>query len=232
MARLIAVLFVTLLALPRGWAAEAPVLKDERDRLSYSIGYQVGGDFKRQGLEIRREALVRGILDSLGGEEAAMSSEEMRETLVQLQQTVMARREGERKAAGEANLKAAETFLAENARKPGVVTTKSGLQYKVVREGTGKTPSPGDKVTVHYRGTLVDGTEFDSSYARGEPASFASNQVILGWIEALGLMKEGDKWELYLPPGLAYGESGAGSKIGPNSALIFEVELLSVESTQ
>jgi len=232
MARLITFIFVTLLALPRGGVAETTTLQDDRDRLSYSIGYQVGGDFKRQGLEIRKEALVRGILDSLGGDEAAMSSEDMRETLVQLRQDVVARREAERKVAGEANLKASDAFLSANAGKPGVVTTASGLQYKVIHEGSGKTPAPGDKVTVHYRGTLVDGTEFDSSYARGAPATFASNQVIKGWIEALALMQEGDKWELYIPPDLAYGESGAGPKIGPNSALIFEVELLSVDSAQ
>ena len=228
MARLITVIFVTLLALPRGWAAETTTLQDDRDRLSYSIGYQVGGDFKRQGLEIRKEALVRGILDSLGGDEAAMSSEDMRETLVQLRQDVMARREAERKVAGEANLKASDAFLSENAGMPGVVTTASGLQYKVITEGSGKRPGKTDSVTVHYKGTLIDGTLFDSSYRRKKPATFAVNGVIAGWTEALQLMKEGAAWHLFIPPELAYGDKRTGI-IAPNSTLIFEVELVSVQ---
>jgi FKBP-type peptidyl-prolyl cis-trans isomerase FklB len=128
-------------------------------------------------------------------------------------------------------LKDGETFLAENGKKEGVKTLASGLQYKVVKAGTGKTPKATDTVKVHYNGTLVDGTVFDSSIQRGEPASFPVNQVIAGWTEALQLMKEGDKWQLYIPAKLAYGEQGAGGKIGPNSTLIFDVELLSIEKT-
>jgi len=229
MTRLLMVVLIAVLVPSWGCADEDRAkLKDEKDRLSYSIGYQVGGDFKRQGIEIRKEALIRGVLDAINEGESALTNEEMRDTLVKLQEQVVEKRAVAMKAAGEANQKAGEAFLAENGKKPGVVTTSSGLQYKVLKEGNGKTAAPGEDVTVHYRGTLIDGTEFDSSYSRGEPATFPSDRVIRGWVEALSLMKEGSKWELYIPSQLAYGERGAGAKIGPNSTLIFEVELLSV----
>ena len=210
--------------------SEKPELTDEREKLSYSIGYQVGGDFKRQGLEINPEVLIKGIEDAMREQTPLMSTGEMRSTLVELQRRAAAAQEEKRDALGQKNLAEGETFLEENAAEEGVITRPSGLQYKVVRAGSGRTPAPGDSVTVHYRGTLIDGTEFDSSYSRGNPATFASNRVIQGWQEALSLMKEGDKWKVFVPAGLAYGERGAGAKIGPNSTLIFEVELISVNT--
>jgi len=141
----------------------------------------------------------------------------------------MAEAEAMAKEMGEKNLKEGEAFLQENAKREGVVALPSGLQYEVIEEGTGKSPKPGDEVTVHYRGTLVDGTVFDSSYERGEPVTFPVEGVIPGWTEALQLMKEGAKWKLFIPPSLAYGERGAGQVIGPNATLLFEVELISVQ---
>jgi FKBP-type peptidyl-prolyl cis-trans isomerase len=141
----------------------------------------------------------------------------------------MGKMQAKHKAAGDKNLKEGDDFLTANGKKEGVKTLPSGLQYKVIKSGTGRSPKATDTVKVHYNGTLTDGTVFDSSVQRGEPATFPVNQVIPGWTEALQLMKEGDKWQLYIPSKLAYGEQGAGGKIGPNSALIFDVELLSIE---
>jgi FKBP-type peptidyl-prolyl cis-trans isomerase len=205
-------------------------LKTDNDKINYSLGYQIGGDFKRQEVELNPQAVVQGIEDALAGTEPLMTSDEMRTTLVELKKRIMtAQREKAAQAAAQ-NLEAAEAFMAENTSKEGVKTLPSGLQYKVIQEGSGATPAATDKVTVHYRGTLTDGTEFDSSYSRNKPASFAVNRVVPGWTEALQLMQEGDKWLLFIPPKLGYAERGAGSKIPPNSALIFEVELLSVNT--
>lgn len=212
-----------------GRADEAPALKDRDDKVNYSLGYQIGGDLKRQGVEARPDLIVRGIQDALAGTQALMTTAEMRTTLVDLKKRIMvAQREQAAQAAAQ-NLAAAAAFLTENATKPGVKALPSGLQYKVINAGSGATPGVSDKVTVHYRGTLIDGTEFDSSYSRNQPASFGVNRVIPGWTEALQLMQEGDKWQLFIPPKLGYAERGAG-KIPANSALIFEVELLSVNT--
>lgn len=211
-------------------AGEKTELKTENDRVNYSIGHQIGGDLKRQEVELNPQALVQGIEDALEGTEPLMTTEEMRTTLVDLKKRIMAVQQKKAVQAATQNLKAAEDFLANNATKKGVKTLPSGLQYKVMNEGSGKTPGANDKVTVHYRGTLTDGTEFDSSYSRNKPASFGVNRVIPGWTEALQLMQEGGKWQLFVPPKLGYAERGAGSKIPPNSALIFEVELLSVNT--
>jgi FKBP-type peptidyl-prolyl cis-trans isomerase FklB len=211
-------------------AGEKLELKTDNDKINYSLGYQIGGDFKRQEVELNPQAVVQGIEDALAGTEPLMTSDEMRTTLVELKKRIMtAQREKAAQAAAQ-NLEAAEAFMAENTSKEGVKTLPSGLQYKVIQEGSGATPAATDKVTVHYRGTLTDGTEFDSSYSRNKPASFAVNRVVPGWTEALQLMQEGDKWLLFIPPKLGYAERGAGSKIPPNSALIFEVELLSVNT--
>jgi FKBP-type peptidyl-prolyl cis-trans isomerase FklB len=153
----------------------------------------------------------------------------MKEAFEAFQKEVVAKQEVKAKESADKNLKAGEAFLAENAKKEGVVTLPSGLQYKVIEAGSGKTPKASDTVTVNYRGTLIDGKEFDSSYKRGEPATFPVSGVIAGWTEALQLMKEGAKWQLVIPPGLAYGEKGAGPVIGPNSTLVFEVELIKVQ---
>jgi FKBP-type peptidyl-prolyl cis-trans isomerase FklB len=158
-----------------------------------------------------------------------MSQEEIRATLTSLQQRLVAARQKELKEKAAKNTEEGKKFLAENQKKAGVKTLPSGLQYKVLTEGAGKTPKAEDTVTVNYKGTLIDGTEFDSSYKRGQPATFQVKGVIKGWTEALQLMKEGSKWHLFIPPELAYGERGAGRDIGPNATLIFEVELLTVK---
>jgi FKBP-type peptidyl-prolyl cis-trans isomerase FklB len=209
------------------YAGEKPELKDQKAKDSYSLGYQYGETFKKQGIEIDLEIFTAGIRDSLGGTKPGMSPEEIRETLSSLQKRVFITQQQQLKEKAARNLGEGKAFLAENAKKEGVKTLPSGLQYRVITEGTGPSPKIDDTVTVNYRGTLVDGTEFDSSYKRGEPASFHVDGVIAGWTEALQMMKKGSKWELFVPSELAYGERGMG-RIPRNSTLIFEVELISV----
>jgi FKBP-type peptidyl-prolyl cis-trans isomerase FklB len=209
-------------------AGQKVELKEENDRVNYSVGYQIGGDFRRQGVEMNAEALVQGIRDALSGAQPMMSPEEMNTTLKELKKRIVTAERERRAEAARKNRADAESFMTENGKRQGVQTLPSGLQYRVIAEGTGETPKASDTVTVHYRGTLIDGTEFDSSYRRNKPATFGVSRVIPGWTEALQLMRAGDKWELYIPPKLAYGERGAGAKIPPNSALIFEVELISI----
>ena len=202
--------------------------KTESDKISYSVGYRLGGDFKRQQVDIKSDMLLQGIEDAASGGEALMTDEEMRTVMMNLANRVKAVQMEKMKQQGAENVKAGEAFLAENSGKEGVTTLPSGLQYKVITAGEGKSPQKSDKVTVNYRGSLIDGTEFDSSYSRNKPATFGVGQVIPGWTEALQLMKEGDKWEIVIPSKLGYGERGAGAKIPPNSTLVFEVELISV----
>ena len=180
-------------------------------------------------MELNPELLVKGVEDALSGAEPLMTEEEMRKTLVDLKRKIMAAQQDLRKKEGKKNLAEGKTFLEENAKKEGVTTLPSGLQYKVIAKGNGASPKKTDSVTVHYKGTLVDGTEFDSSYQRGKPATFKVDGVIAGWTEALQLMKPGAKWRLFIPPDLAYGDRASG-RIPPNSALIFEVELISVQA--
>jgi len=209
-------------------ADEKSELKDQKGKESYSLGYQFGQYIKSQGIDIDLEIYTSGIKDALGGKEPQMSQEDIRATIMGLQQRQQAARQKEMKEKSTKNLEQGKTFLAENQKKEGVKALPSGLQYKVLAEGSGKTPKADDTVTVNYKGTLIDGTEFDSSYKRGQPATFKVNGVIKGWTEALPLMKEGSKYQLFIPPDLAYGERGAGRNIPPNSTLIFEVELISV----
>ena len=211
-------------------AGETPESKDGKEMISYSIGYQIGGDFKRQGVELDPDLLVKGMQDAASGAEPRIPPQEMRKTLVELKRKVEAderkrRREnaGKRRAEGEA-------FLAANGKKERVTTLPSGLQYKVLAAGKGKSPNPTDNVTVHYRGSLVDGTEFDSSYRRNAPATFGVDRVIAGWKEALPMMKVGAKWQLFVPSKLGYGEQGNGSRIPPGSTLLFDIELISIQS--
>ena len=204
-------------------------LKDDKDKESYSVGYQFGQNLKKMHADLDAEVLSKGIEDAISGKESLLSEEEMGSSLSNLRQKSMAAVQQELKEQAEKNLVEGEKFLTENKTKEGVKTTASGLQYKVIEKGEGPSPKVGDTVTVNYRGTLVDGTEFDSSYARGEPATFPLTGVIPGWTEALQLMKKGSKWTLYIPPDLAYGERGAGNRIPPNSTLIFEVELISFQ---
>jgi len=209
--------------------AEKPVLKTQKEKTSYVIGVDIGKTLQKGGLEINADLLARGIRDGLAGGKLLMNEQEIKETLAAFQQEMTVKQTEARKQLAEKNKKEGENFLAANGKKPGVTTLPSGLQYKVLRNGKGKKPQTQDIVKVHYRGTLINGTEFDSSYRRGQPASFPVNRIIPGWTEALQLMEEGAKWQIFIPSQLAYGERGAGGNIGPNATLIFEVELLEVE---
>jgi len=202
-------------------AQEKLVLKNQKEKVSYIIGTDIGGNLKRQSIDIDPSILARGVQDALSGVNPLLSKEEIQETMVAFQKEMMEKQ----KQRGEA-------FLSENKKKEGVKTLPSGLQYKVIKAGTGKKPKVNDTVTVNYRGTLIDGTEFDSSFRRGQPVAFPVSGVIPGWTEALPLMQEGAKWQLFVPPNLAYGERGAGGLIGPNVTLIFEVELISVQENK
>jgi FKBP-type peptidyl-prolyl cis-trans isomerase FklB len=221
---------VTILMISFGLCAagEAPEIRDGSDRISYSIGYQIGGDFKRQGTDLKTDLVVQGIQDALKGDKPRMPPEEMHKTLVEMKRKVMAAQEAEHKMASKKNQAEGEVFLAENAKKEGVVTLPSGLQYKILKEGEGASPKATDNVLVHYRGTLLDGTEFDSSHRRNRPATFRVNALIRGWAEALQRMKPGAKWQLFIPAKLAYADRGTTSGVPPNSVLLFEVELLKV----
>jgi len=200
--------------------------KNETTRINYSIGYQIGGDFKRQGVEMDADAVVKGIQDALSGSDPHMTLPEMQQTLVMLKNKIMADQKKRQQVEEKKHLAEGKTFLEQNGKKKDVVTLPSGLQYRIIKEGNGKKPGPEDTVSVHYRGTLIDGKEFDSSYKRNEPASFALNGVIKGWSEGLQLMKEGGRWEFFIPPELAYNDRGPLA----NQTLIFDVELLSVGS--
>ena len=202
-----------------------PQLKDLKDKVSYSIGLDLGFNFKKQNLELNPDALLAGVKDALGGKQPLLNENEVKETMTALTKEI----ENKQKALAEQNVKDGEKFLAENKKKEGVKTTASGLQYKVIKEGTGPKPKLTDAVVANYRGTLINGTEFDSSYKRGQPATFPLTGVIKGWTEALQLMKVGSKYQLFIPANLAYGERAIGPDIGPNSTLIFEVELLDVK---
>lgn len=210
------------------FAEEKVDLTKQDQRISYSLGADIGGNLKRQGLELDAAALAKGITDALKGT-AELSEAEVQKVLQDARPLMMAQVEARQRQLAEANVKAGETFLDTNAKKAGVKTTPSGLQYKVLKEGKGKNPKSTDTVMVHYHGTLIDGSVFDSSVDRGEPMEIPVTGVIPGWVEALQMMKEGDKWELVIPPNLAYADRGAGGKIGPNTTLVFEVELLSIK---
>jgi len=231
--RYLPLLAVTLVLLLSFCTPEKKIeLKDDKAKESYSVGYQFGQNLKKLETDLDGEVLSVAIQEALSGKESRLSDEEMRAALASLQERTVAAMQASMKEKAQKNLAEGEKFLAENKTKEGVKTTASGLQYKVIEEGEGPSPKSGDTVTVHYRGTLVDGTEFDSSYQRGEPATFPLTGVIPGWTEALQLMKKGSKWELYIPSELAYGERGAGNRIPPNSTLIFEVELISLKEPE
>ena len=195
-----------------------------QEKVSYIIGRDMATNLKKQGIDIEANSFTQGLKDVLEGKPSSLTQAEVQQAMTQLQQE-MTQKQG---ASSSENQIAGETFLAENKNKEGVQTLPSGLQYQVLKEGTGKSPSKTDQVTTHYHGTLIDGTVFDSSYDRNQPATFPVNGVIAGWTEALQLMKEGAKWRLFIPSDLAYGSQGAGDVIGPNATLIFDVELLSV----
>ena len=203
-------------------------LKDAKVKSSYAIGADIGWNMKRQEVDLDGKALAAGIVDALTGK-PQMTDEDIKAAIAEFRTAMMTKMEAKQKISGEKNVKESEAFLAANAKKEGVKTTASGLQYKVMKSGTGKvSPKPTDTVKVHYHGTLMDGSVFDSSVERKEPAEFPLNAVIPGWTEGLQLMKEGDKFQFVLPSKLAYGEQSPSPKIGPNSTLVFEVELLSI----
>jgi FKBP-type peptidyl-prolyl cis-trans isomerase len=216
----------------QGQAAGESPLKSVKERASYSIGVNIGNNFKRLGFDLDINLLAKGIGDALSGAKSPLSDKEMQEALETFQREASARQAERAKEAADKNKQEGQAFHAENKKKEGVTTLPSGLQYKVLKSGKGKSPKATDTVSTHYKGTLLDGTVFDSSYDRGEPASFPVNQVIKGWTEALQLMKVGDKWQLFIPSELGYGERGAGQTIGPNATLVFEIELLGVQGAE
>ena len=211
-------------------SATALALKTKKEKASYALGMKIGGDLHKQHVNesVDPALAARGFRDALAGTKPLLTEDEERALLMQLQTEVRGKQEAQAHEAGGAARKAGEEFLAANKSKEGVVTTPSGLQYKVITQGTGPKPTASDTVTCNYRGTLLNGKEFDSSYKRGHPESFPVGGVIKGWTEALQLMPVGSKWQLFIPADLAYGDRGAGSDIGPGETLIFEVELVSI----
>jgi FKBP-type peptidyl-prolyl cis-trans isomerase FklB len=205
-------------------------LTTQKQKASYALGMQIGGTLKRQGVGASVDAALtaRGLKDALAGSKMLLTDDEEKAALTQLQTEVRAAQEAKAHEAGSANRKEGEAFLAENKSKEGIVTLPSGLQYKILTAGTGPKPTESDTVSCNYRGTLISGKEFDSSSKHGGPASFPVKGVIKGWTEALQLMPVGSKWQLFIPPDLAYGDRGAGADIGPGETLIFEVELVSI----
>jgi len=204
-------------------------LKTEKDKQSYAIGMSLGQNMKRDGLDVDPNIVSYGLKDALTGGKLLMTDDQVRTVMTELRNEVTQKKEAEAKRLAETNKQAGQQFLAANKTKEGVVTLPSGLQYKILKEGTGPKPTAADTVVCNYRGTLLDGTEFDSSYKRGEPATFGVGAVIKGWTEALQLMPVGSKWQLFIPSDLAYGERSPGGPIGPNSLLIFEIDLLSIQ---
>jgi FKBP-type peptidyl-prolyl cis-trans isomerase FklB len=210
--------------------AGAPlVLKTQKDKVSYAIGLNIGKSFRKDSVDVNSAIFARGVKDAITGAKPLLTDEELKAVLTELQAELKKRQDDVTRVAGETNQKAGDAFLAENKTKEGVVALPSGLQYKIIIAGTGPKPAETDSVVCNYRGTLLDGTEFDSSYKRGQPATFPVNGVIKGWTEALQLMPVGSKWQLFVPPGLAYGARGAGGELGPNATLVFEVELISIQ---
>jgi FKBP-type peptidyl-prolyl cis-trans isomerase len=213
-------------------AQDASPLKNDKDKTSYALGVAVGKSFTAQGIDADPNLIAQGLKDALAGGKLLITDDEFRSLMTAFQQAVNEKQAAAKAAQADANKKAGETFLAENAKKDGVVTMPSGLQYKIVTAGTGSKATDADTVMCQYKGTLIDGTEFDSTYKNAQPASIEVGRVIPGFKEALKLMPVGSKWQFFIPADLAYGERGAGNVIGPNSALIFEIELVSIQNKQ
>jgi len=224
----IIVLFGGVLLVSQLNAQQTLTLKSQKEKISYITGLDIGRNLKSQSADIDPDILARGIKDGFSGGKVLLTEQEVRETVTVFQKEMIAKQQG----LAEKNKKEAEAFLAVDKKKEGIVTLPSGLQYKVIKAGVGRKPKPTDRVSVHYRATLIDGTEFSNSYLRGQPEILTVKEVIPGLAEALTLMQEGAKWLLYIPPNLGYGELGAGSQIGPNASLIFDVELLSIQENK
>ena len=204
-------------------------LKTDKDKASYAIGANIGKSMHKDELDIDPNILLRGLKDGMAGGKALMTDDEIKASLTALQTDIRNKQQAKMQAVGEANKRAGDAFLAVNKTQEGVVTLADGLQYRILQEGTGPKPTAGDSVVCNYRGTLLNNTEFDSSYKRGQPATFPVTGVIKGWTEALQLMPVASKWQIFVPSELAYGVRGAGAEIGPNSTLVFEIELLSIQ---
>ena len=210
-------------------SAATTALKTPRDKFSYALGMNLGASLHKQSVDVDPNMVAQGLRAALAGGKTLLTQEEAQAALMEVQNELRKKQQEKMQVAGEANKKEGEAFLASNKAKEGVVTLPSGLEYKILKEGNGPKPTASDSVVCNYRGTLISGTEFDSSYKRGQPATFPVNGVIKGWTEALQLMPVGSKWQLFVPSSLAYAERGAGGDIGPNATLIFEVELLSIQ---
>jgi FKBP-type peptidyl-prolyl cis-trans isomerase FklB len=215
-------------------AAAATALTTRKQKFSYALGMNIGtglgGNLKKQSVEVDPALVSQGLKDALAGAKTRLTLDEAQAVLTEVQNEVRKQQQEKAQQAGAANKTEGEAFLAANKSKEGVITLPSGLQYKILTAGTGPKPTATDSVVCNYRGTLINGTEFDSSYKRGQPATFGVGQVIKGWTEALQLMPAGSKWQLFIPSSLAYGEKGAGAEIGPDATLIFEVELISIQA--
>jgi FKBP-type peptidyl-prolyl cis-trans isomerase FklB len=229
MKKLIAVALVLSIFSSMVIAQKKGTPKTKKEKISYSIGVNIGKNMKTQGIDLDQGLLTQGIKDGLNSSKTAMSDKDMEAVMTTFQQEMMGKMQAKQKVNGEKNVKEGEAFLAANKKKEGVVTLPSGLQYKILKSGDGPKPTKEQTVKCHYRGTLIDGTEFDSSYKRGEPTEFPVGQVVKGWTEALQLMPVGSKWQLFIPSDLAYGPNGAGQMIGPNATLIFDIELISIK---
>ncbi|HAT6809143.1 TPA: hypothetical protein JAZ42_05120 [Legionella pneumophila] len=212
-------------------ATDATSLATDKDKLSYSIGADLGKNFKNQGIDVSPEAMAKGMQDAMSGAQLALTEQQMKDVLNKFQKDLMAKRTAEFNKKADENKVKGEAFLTENKNKPGVVVLPSGLQYKVINAGNGVKPGKSDTVTVEYTGRLIDGTVFDSTEKTGKPATFQVSQVIPGWTEALQLMPAGSTWEIYVPSGLAYGPRSVGGPIGPNETLIFKIHLISVKKS-
>jgi len=224
--RWIITLLGSLLLASQLGAEQTVALKNQKEKLSYIMGMDIGKSLQAQPTDIDLDILIKGIKDVLTGGKPSLTEQEIREALILFQKEMIEKQQ----AVTEKTKKLGEAFLSGDKKKEGIVTLPSGLQYKVIKEGMGRKPKPTDAVTVHYRATLLDGTEFDSSYQRGQPDTLQVNETMPGLMEALTLMQEGAKWLLFIPPNLGYGERGMGAQIGPNTNLIFEVELLSIQT--
>ncbi len=229
------ILLVLIFGFETAFSQDNTPLQSRRDRLSYALGMDLGNQLKRQSVDIDATLFARGLREALAGAKTLLTEAEAQAIIVELQKEAMKKQQAmleeqkkNLKASSEKNLKEGETFLAENKKKEGVVTLASGVQYKIIKAGSGKKPVADDTVTFHYKGTLLDGTEYDNSYKRNQPITVPVKGVIKGWSEALQLMPAGSIWQLFIPSSLAYREIGYGSMIGPNATLIVEVELISV----
>jgi FKBP-type peptidyl-prolyl cis-trans isomerase FklB len=214
---------------PAAKSQAVPTLTTQKDKFSYALGMNLGTSLHKQSVDVDPNLVLRGLKDSLSGGKTLLTEDQARAALTDVQNQMRQKQQAQMQQAGETNKKEGDAFLAANKDKEGVVTLPSGLQYKILTRGAGPKPTASDSVVCNYRGTLINGTEFDSSYKRGQPATFPVSGVIKGWTEALQLMPAGSKWQLFIPSDLAYGERAPVAAIGPNSTLIFEVELLSIQ---